>query len=70
TMANERTLLSYLRTFIMLTASGITLIEAFEELNRIYVIGILLIFGGIILFLVGFNHYLKVRRQVRSIYKI
>jgi putative membrane protein len=62
-LANERTLLAYVRTSIMLAFSGISAIKIFPDDRLFLVIGIVLIplAGGIGLF--GYLHFRRVREH-------
>lgn len=68
-MANERTLLSYLRTFIMILASGVTFIKVFPENNKLFYTGVALIPIAIILLAIGVYSYAKVRKEMKELYK-
>lgn len=60
-LANERTLLAYVRTSIMLAFSGITAIKIFPEDRFFLVMGIILVpvAAGVGLF--GYMHFRRVR---------
>jgi putative membrane protein len=60
-LANERTLLAWLRTAIMLLVSGVTLIKLFEGITALEVMGALLIPLGLLTAAWGFRRYLHTR---------
>lgn len=61
-LANERTLLSFTRTALVLILAGMTFIRFFG-VNRWSDIGYMTLAIGIVLWLVGFHVYLKRKRD-------
>ena len=68
-MANQRTLLSYIRTTIMLLASGITLAKISSPQETLFYLGLLVILGAGIFLLIGIYNYKKVSEQINSAYQ-
>lgn len=68
-LANERTILSYIRTALAMIAAGGALIHFFEEI-WIKALGVLFIFFGIVIIVVGFFRYKKVDRLIKKVKKI
>lgn len=64
-MANERTLLSYIRTAIMLLASGMTLVKILRVDPELRIVGYLLIPVSILVALIGYLRYVKMKRVLR-----
>ncbi len=62
-LANERTLLAFFRTFVVLISSGLAIIRL-EFLEKIYILGIALIIVGVVVFVYGIVHYLKVNKRI------
>lgn len=67
-LANERTLLAYFRTFIVLLSSGVAILKL-ELLSEIRSIGILLLIITPILFLIGLFRFLHVKKKINRYYK-
>jgi len=65
-LANERTLLAYVRTAFALGAGGFALIE-FVKSSRLDVLGYAMLPGSGVLLLVGFWRYWRVRRDLAAI---
>jgi putative membrane protein len=63
-LANERTLLAYVRTSIMLAFSGITAIKIFPADPFFLVMGIILIPLALGVGLFGYLHFPRVRNRV------
>lgn len=66
-MANERTLLAYLRSAIMLAASGATLIQLYPMRTDIKAIGVVLIVAGIGLLVFGGIRYRRLGRLLEPV---
>jgi putative membrane protein len=68
-LANERTFLAYFRTFIVILGTGITILklEIFSELKSF---GIYLIAIAPIILIIGIIRLIKVKRTIRSHYKV
>jgi putative membrane protein len=68
-LANERTFLAYFRTFIVILGTGITILklEIFSELKSF---GIYLIAIAPIILIIGIIRLIKVKRAIRSHYKV
>ena len=66
-LANQRTLLAYVRTFIFLISSGLAITQL-HMLREIYFLGILLIVMGPIALAIGLVSYFFVRKRIRKIY--
>jgi putative membrane protein len=62
-LANERTLLAYVRTSIMLAFSGITALKIFPEDRVFLVMGIVLIPMAVGVGLFGYLHFRRVRAR-------
>ncbi|MDF2159289.1 DUF202 domain-containing protein [Algoriphagus sp. CAU 1675] len=65
TLANDRTLLSYIRTSLYFLVSGTALFEV-ENLNPIQDLGYLAFGLSIVLLVVGVVNYFRVRRRLRK----
>lgn len=62
-LANERTLLAYVRAFIGLFLAGVTFMKLFAD-DPVYVgIGVGSIVGGVLLLTIGLARYLRLRRR-------
>lgn len=64
-MANERTLLAYFRTFIILISSGIAIIKL-DFLNQINLLGIILISFSPLVLVFGVYRYYSLKRKIKS----
>ena len=64
-LANERTILSYLRTSIMLFATGITLIKVLSDEPHMRILGIIFIPLSIFLGLFGLFSFFRTRARMR-----
>src|SRR5690554_1495159 len=67
TLANERTLLSYIRTCLYFLVSGTALVKV-EDLENIKAFGYFFFGISLLLLLVGFANYFKVRKRIKSGY--
>ncbi len=63
-MANERTLLAYLRTAIMIGASGITLVKIYPQSQFWRTFGLALIPIAIVLSVISFIRFFKLRCKI------
>ena len=68
-MANERTLLAYLRTTLAMLACGASLIQFFTH-TWMRVSGGVLIPAGLLTGVIGAFRYLKMRRSLRRIVRV
>jgi len=65
-LANERTLLAYLRTGLSLLAASAVLVHFFSSLNSYLAIAWLLVFCGLIVLVVGFVRFNRVRTKINE----
>ena len=65
-LANDRTWLGYMRTALTLFVAGVTFIKFFDN-KILLVIGWIFVPIGILLLIIGFWKYQKVRRMIHSI---
>jgi putative membrane protein len=65
-LANERTLLSWIRTALMLLVSGVTLLKLFEGVLVMEVLGAVLIPAGILTAGLGVRRYLRTRALIEA----
>jgi len=65
-LANERTLLAWLRTALMLLVSGVTLLKLFEGILVMEVLGAVLIPAGIFAGGLGLRRYLRTRTLIEA----
>ncbi len=68
-LANRRTLLSYIRTFIGLFGGGIGLVELLDK-TIIMVIGYTSIALSFPILMIGFVEYVKTKKSLSSIFEI
>ena len=68
-LANQRTILAYIRTAIMIFASGITIIKLIPADSFFYLLGILLIILIFPCLAIGFFAYCKVKNNINRMYK-
>ncbi|NPA45340.1 MAG: DUF202 domain-containing protein [Chlorobi bacterium] len=64
-LANERTLLAFFRTFVAFISSGLAIINL-DFLEKIYILGVSLMFIGIVVFAYGAIHYIKVNKKIST----
>ncbi len=64
-MANERTLLAYFRTFIILVSSGIAIVKI-DFLNQISLLGIILISLSPLVLTFGVFRYFSLNKKIKS----
>lgn len=67
-LANQRTLLAYIRTAIMLFASGITFIKFFSDEKIYVVIGIILIAATLPFIGLGIFSFVKIKKDLNKLY--
>lgn len=65
-LANERTLLAWLRTALMMLVSGITLVKLFEGVWIMEVWGMILIPLSLVTAALGTRRYLQTRATIES----
>lgn len=63
-LANERMLLAWIRTAVMLLVSGITLIKLFEGIAVMEILGSLLIPAGLLTAALGIHRYFSTRNLI------
>ena len=63
-LANERTLLAYLRTAIMLGASGVTLLKLFPESPQWRIVGLSLIPTALLIAVVSIVRFVQLRCKI------
>jgi putative membrane protein len=67
-LANERTLLAYLRTSIMLLVSGGTIIKLFGDQTEYVVAAWIIMAMGVVVGVVGFVRFISVSRSIRKLF--
>lgn len=67
-MANERTLLAYVRTFLSFIVAGVSLIQFFNVASFV-LLGYLLIPVGVIIMVIGVFRFRKAKRELNDLYK-
>lgn len=67
-LANERTLLSYLRTSLYLFLGGLALLEM-AEIVKVRTLGFVSILLSIIFLLIGIFRYNQLKKHMKSLYK-
>jgi len=65
-LANERTLLSWLRTAVVMLVAGITLLKLFAGNWTVQVIGVVLIVSSVPVALLGLRRYLRLRALIEA----
>ena len=65
-LANERTLLAYVRTSLMMAGTGGTLVKFFGDSQDLLVLGLALIACGAMVFLVGLMRYRDQAKRIRG----
>lgn len=68
TLANERTLLSYLRSSLYLLVGGIALLKL-ENFENLQVVGYISLFLAIIFVVIGVYRYQKLRNRLKVYYE-
>lgn len=66
-MANQRTLLAYVRTSFMLLASGVSLIKFLPAGEFLHWLGMILIPGSFVFLGIGIYVYIRFSRHVKSL---
>lgn len=66
-MANQRTLLSYIRTAFMLIVSGISLIKFLPFGDILHILGIILLPSSVICLAIGIYLYKQMEKRIRDI---
>ncbi|MEX2591532.1 MAG: DUF202 domain-containing protein [Anditalea sp.] len=67
TLANDRTLLSYIRTSLYFLVSGVALIKV-EDLEKVRGFGYISFIICLVLIIVGFANFFKIRRRIKKGY--
>lgn len=67
-LANERTLLSYLRTSFALFAAGGTLIKVFSDEQGLVDFGIILLAVGLVVVVVGIIRFFQMKKRIGVAY--
>lgn len=65
-LANERTLLAYIRTFLSFTVAGVSLIQFFN-FKLFIILGYIFIPCGLIILVTGFVRFTAVKSKLNSI---
>ncbi|MCD0461773.1 DUF202 domain-containing protein [Roseiconus lacunae] len=65
-LANERTILAYLRTAIMLAGTGVSLVKLLEVTPDLIRLGWLLIALGAVVMVIGTYRYLRLRHKLNG----
>lgn len=68
-LANERTLLSYLRTSIALFAAGGTLVKIFYDEPSMVRLGSVLLVFGLFVLIVGSIRFVQVKKRIARAYE-
>ena len=68
-LANERTLLSYARTAIMVFATGVTLVKLFKEDAFLVLLGHILFPVSLLVFILGVVRFFRVKKDLSVFYK-
>jgi putative membrane protein len=66
-MANERTLLAWLRTALMMLVSGITLIKLFGDILAMQATGMALVPLAIATGVLGLSHYVRLSKVITAV---
>lgn len=69
-LANERTLLAYGRTALMLFGTGISLVRFLNTAADLVLLGWALIGGGLVIGMVGVVRFVLLKRRLRATYVI
>ncbi len=64
-LANERTLLSYGRTALMVAGTGFTLLKFFDEGKFNWIMGWTLIATSLVLGIIGIVRFIRLNRRLR-----
>ncbi len=68
-LANYRTLLAFTRTFLMIIISGVTLIKIVSKDDFLFYIGVVLIPISFVILIIGVSDYLRVKNNLKQIYR-
>lgn len=68
TLANERTLLSYLRSSLYLLVGGIALLKL-ENFENLQLVGYIALILAVVFVLIGFYRFQKLRKRLKVYYK-
>ena len=66
-MANQRTLLSYIKTSFMLIVSGISLIKFFPFGDILHILGIILLPSSVICLAIGIYLYKQMDKRIKEL---
>lgn len=66
-LANERTLLSYFRSFVVILSSGAAILKV-EMLEELETLGIFLVIVAPVMLLIGILRYFHVRKVIKHSY--
>lgn len=66
-LANDRTILAYIRTSLTFFAAAAALIEFFDKNIRFEIMAYIAISFGVILLLVGFYNYYRSKKSIKAI---
>jgi len=64
-LANERTFLAYIRTILVMAGGGVSLIKLFDHIV-FQVLGWILLFLSIVLFVIAIVRFRRMRKLIRS----
>ena len=67
-LANQRTLLSFIRTSLMLVASGVTIMKLVPPEDALFYVGLATLFGAMIVFALGMYNYNKITKRISACY--
>jgi len=67
-LANDRTLLAFMRTGLMFFVSGITIIKVFNSNTVLLFIGYSLIPVSVTIIITGIFYYMKIKKEFKSKY--
>ena len=65
-LANERTLLAWVRTAVMLLVSGMTLLKLFAGIWPLEILGVVLIPVALVAVAIGLHRYFQTRRLIEA----
>lgn len=69
-LANERTLLSYIRTSIALLAAGGTLVKIFPDEPAMVMLGIVLLVLGAVVSVFGIIRFVQMKKRIGVAYHV
>ena len=64
-MANERTLMTYIRTSLMIFASGVSLIEIYKDILFLQILGAVLLPIAVVMIVVSAIRYMNMKKNIR-----